>query len=93
MNWEDVTSSKVSKVLPLFKSLNNSKVQLGLLLSKFNTFKPLVPKVPIFKDEYMNENIIRPTMSEYKKYRNTMLRVISFSNLRKSYYHIQGKFH
>ena len=88
MDWEEMRASE-NKVLIWNNHFNNKSVEnidvLNELLRdlkqglKPDHLQPLVPKLPIFKDEYMNKNIIRPTMSEYKKYRNTMLRIISFS--------------
>lgn len=92
-NWEEIRTLE-NDVLIWNNNFNGKSVEdieiLNNLLKdlkrglKPDHLQPLVPKVPIFKDEYMNENIIRPTMSEYKKYRNTMLRIISFSKNQKA---------
>ncbi len=93
MHWEE-TRTQENNVLIWNNNFNGKSVEdtevLNDLLKdlkrglKPDHLQPLVPKVPIFKDEYMNENIIRPTMSEYKKYRNTMLRIMPFSENKKA---------
>lgn len=44
---------------------------------KPDKLKPLIPREPWFRDFYINNKVIRPTMSEYNKYRNTMLQIIA----------------
>lgn len=37
--------------------------------------KPLIPRKPWFRDNYLNEDVIRPTMSEYSKFEKTFMLV------------------
>lgn len=37
--------------------------------------KPLIPRKPWFRDSYLNEDVIRPTMSEYSKFEKTFMLV------------------
>ncbi|GAA0101634.1 hypothetical protein UT300012_23490 [Paraclostridium bifermentans] len=41
--------------------------------------KPLIPREPWYKDDYINQEVIRPTMSEYEKFEKTFMLVIANS--------------
>ena len=49
-----------------------SDLESGL---KPDKVKPLIPRKPWFRNAYLNEDVIRPTMSEYNKFEKTFMLV------------------